>query len=549
MASEELDPQQDVARRLKYLLEIKEFKIGFFVKEKSRVIRRITIVNPKYFFELEDDSQNFWSDMFSAPKDVDVYLGDFYADETFNIIKYLLGDRFLEIRSPPQVNTTNPGVTSVIIENDEVEIKLAENFIQTGSVTPKFATNVNDGDVYCVLIGQNGDKLDVLCVFNFRILKIIDFLDMKLYAYINLLARKQSEPGDTISISGTNCWRIFSSLLCAIKYPDDMKIPVPGLELIFEAGLLTQNTELTGCIGNASDDKSAPFWKTRQGATENGKDYNEYMDPKELELTTTKGGGAFEILLDPGMAIEELSLAAETIKTSSTATSASSASSASSAISSPPPEADEDTSCVNSLREKERDIIFKNKEQTIEGLSQKIDEKIRNSQDSVLLPKLYDLKGKTIRTSQKLTQLSQTESHESSSVQADNSKNTHPREEEEDAVVRGEKLQAEMIEENKPKWDAKKKAREVNQKLNEEEEERQNKIRNDRINKDNMRMYIEDPDEGTQFDQYIGGRRPRRQGRKTKRNNKQTKRMKQKTNKRVNKKQTKRIKKRRTKKV
>jgi hypothetical protein len=549
MASEELDPQQDVARRLKYLLEIKEFKIGFFVKEKSRVIRRITIVNPKYFFELEDDSQNFWSDMFSAPKDVDVYLGDFYADETFNIIKYLLGDRFLEIRSPPQVNTTNPGVTSVIIENDEVEIKLAENFIQTGSVTPKFATNVNDGDVYCVLIGQNGDKLDVLCVFNFRILKIIDFLDMKLYAYINLLARKQSEPGDTISISGTNCWRIFSSLLCAIKYPDDMKIPVPGLELIFEAGLLTQNTELTGCIGNASDDKSAPFWKTRQGATENGKDYNEYMDPKELELTTTKGGGAFEILLDPGMAIEELSLAAETIKTSSTATSASSASSASSAISSPPPEADEDTSCVNSLREKERDIIFKNKEQTIEGLSQKIDEKIRNSQDSVLLPKLYDLKGKTIRTSQKLTQLSQTESHESSSVQADNSKNTHPREEEEDAVVRGEKLQAEMIEENKPKWDAKKKAREVNQKLNEEEEERQNKIRNDRINKDNMRMYIEDPDEGTQFDQYIGGRRPRRQRRKTKRNNKQTKRMKQKTNKRVNKKQTKRIKKRRTKKV
>ena len=166
-----------------------------------------------------------------------------------------------------------------------------------------------------------------------------------------------------------------------------------------------------------------------------------------------------------------------------------------------------------------------------------------------MLPKLYDLKGKTIRTSQKLTQLSQTESHESSSVQADNSKNTHPREEEEDAVVRGEKLQAEMIEENKPKWDAKKKAREVNQKLNEEEEERQNKIRNDRINKDNMRMYIEDPDVGTQFDQYIGGRRPRRQGRKTKRNNKQTKRMKQKTNKRVNKKQTKRIKKRRTKKV
>jgi hypothetical protein len=489
--------------------------------------------------------------MFSAPKDVDVYLGDFYADETFNIIKHLLGNRFLEIRSPPQVNDENPDVSSVILHgSDEVEIKLARNYIQTGSVTPKFATNVNDGDMYCVLIGQNGDKLDVLCVFNFRILKIIDFLDMKLYAYINLLARKQSEPGDTISISGTNCWRIFSSLLCAIKYPDDMKIPVPGLELIFEAGLLTQNTELTGCIGNASDNKSEPFWNSRQGATENGSDYNEYMDPKELELTTEAGGGAFEILLDPGIALEELGLAAETIKTSSTASATSASAISASAISadSSPPEEDEDTSCVNSLREKERDIIFKNKEQTIEGLSQKIDEKIRNSQDSVLLPKLYDLKGKTIRTSQKLTQQSQPESQISSSVQADNSKNTRPREEE-DAVVRGEQLQAEMIEENEPKWIAAKKMRELNKKLNQEEQEQENNKKNALINKESS-MYIADPDEGSQLDPFIGGgRRPRRQRRKTKRNNKQTKRRKQKTNKRVKKRQTKRIKKKQTKKV
>ena len=137
MARAESDPQLN--QQLQEFCKLNKIKVCWSVKAKTIARAEKTKVNTiKYFFELEDDSQNFWSDLFSAPKDVDAYVTDFYATKTVQMMRRILGpDLFLEMKLPPQVNTTNPGITSVIIENDEVEIKLAENFIQTGSVNPK----------------------------------------------------------------------------------------------------------------------------------------------------------------------------------------------------------------------------------------------------------------------------------------------------------------------------------------------------------------------------------------------------------------------------
>jgi hypothetical protein len=560
MARAESDPRETLAQQTQHVLQIKGLKIGGFKKELTDVLAVRTRVNAKYFFELDDGSQ-MWSTFFDPPKTIDECLGNVYGSETFKIIQTLLGDRFVVIRSPPVFNKDNPEVSSVIEHDDGIEIKLSHNFIQRGDVARDFVINVNNGDEYFVLLGWDGEKWIVLGIFNFRILKIIDFLTMQLYAFINFLGRKQKEPGDTISISGTDCWRIFYALLCSIEYPENMKIPVPGLELIFDAELLTQNRHLDGCIGDASDGLSGRFWNNRPGITENGANYIEYMDPNEVERTRAAGGGPFEILLDPIIALEELRLAAESIKTISDAPSSSAAGG----------EEEEHTSCVR-ISQLQDNLIFKDKKGTLDGLSQTFEKKMTQmTQGAIEDPtKLIRLAEEVTQRqsqiqsqrSQRSQQVSKGIPHVSSSIQAASASSARSPFEFRDRNSKelDEELAAKRaaVEEKwKPKWEEAKKLDDLKRKLDQgEPEENKNKNRRkggyDYQFDYNQWLYNDNevPEEGTQFDQYSGGgRRPRRQRRKTKRNNKQTKRRKQKTNKRVNKRQTKRIKKRRTKKV
>jgi hypothetical protein len=551
--------RHDLTIQLQEFCELNELKVCWCVKAKTQAIAEHIKVDPnECLFEFADDSQNFWSDLFSAPKDVDSYVTNFYATKTVQMMRSILGpDLFLEMKLPPQVNKENPRVTSVTIDRSkEVEIKLAENFIQTGKVVPKFATNVNDGDVYLALIGPNGDreKLDVFCILNISVKQWVDFLDVLLPIYINLLARKPSAPGDSRIISGSKCWEFFSGLLSAIEYPPDMKISVPNLHLLIDAGLLTANTTHTKCIGLASDEKSFPFWRSRPGAKPTN-EYDSIMNTTELRSAMAAGGGGFEIELNPQRSLAELTAANDLTKTTALA----------GAVAAAPVE---DTRCVGGSQDK---LIVTRR--TLLGLSQNIEDdavqqhlsqvieaKIRNSQGDDL-SKLQSLHEKLTTASQ---QTSKRIPHISSSIQQSASSARNPfevryRDSNELAAENAEKYEA-VLAKHKPKSEKEKDLDRVKRKLDQYQDQEQNKNkhqRDDDYDYDYGWIYNEDPDKGSQFpdegtqlplDRY-GGRRPRRQRRKTKRNNKQTKRRKQKTNKRVNKRQTKRIKKRRTKKI
>ena len=564
MARAESDPQLN--QQLQEFCKLNKVKVCCSVKAKTFARAEKTKVNTTtYFFELEDDSQNFWSDLFSAPKDVDTYVTDFYATKTVQMMRSILGpDLFLEMKLPPQVNKTEPGVTSVIIENGEVEIKLAQNFIQTGSVNPKFATNVNDGDVFLALIGPNGNKLDVFCIFNFSVKKEIDFLDVLLPIYINLLARKPSAPDDSRTISGSKCWTFFSALLSAIEYPDDMKIPVPGLHLLIDAGLLTENTTHKKCIGLASDEISFPFWLSRPGAQPTN-EYDSIMDPTELASAKAVGGGGFQITLDPRRSLAELTAANESTRIPAAASSAAGGQEKEAEDKDKQLADEEDSVNINSYAgsSKGEGII---KHSAVAGLSQSLeDDTVQQHLSQVIEAKIDNSQGddlsKLQSLHQKLTTASQHTSkgisHISSSIQESASRASNPfkvryYDKNELAAINAAKYEA-VLEKHKPKSEKEKELDRVKRKFAQYEDQEQNENKYRRDDDDDYDygwIYNEDQDEGTQLPQFSdGGRRPRRQRRKTKRNNKQTKRRKQKTNKRMNKKQTKRIKKRRTKKV
>ena len=556
MARAESDPQLN--QQLQEFCKLNKIKVCWSVKAKTIARAEKTKVNTiKYFFELEDDSQNFWSDLFSAPKDVDAYVTDFYATKTVQMMRRILGpDLFLEMKLPPQVNTTNPGVTSVIIENDEVEIKLAENFIQTGSVNPKFATNVNDGDVFLALIKENGGEDAVFCILNINVIQEIDFLEVLLPIYINLLARKPIS-SNSRTISGSKCWEFFSGLLSAITYPDDMKIPAPGLHLLIDAGLLTENTTHKKCIGLASDNQSLPFWFNRPGA-ERTNEYDSIMDPTELKSAMAVGGGGFQITLDPQRSLEELTSANESTRITAAASSSSSAAGGEEATVT----AVENTGCVGGGSQSkiivkrgtvaELSQLIENNPEVQQRLSQVVEEEIHRSrtQDLDFLIKSHGLNGKLIKMYKSLSQHVASQTPDASSIQEgisaykSSSKDWDPEELEADNMAKQAAVEAKY----QQRW---REAKESDRQRKMEEEE------DDRVIKSKIYFHelpyhqgADDPDQGQgQPNWGDGGRRPRRQRRKTKRNNKQTKRMKQKTNKRVNKKQTKRIKKRRTKKV
>ena len=548
--------RHDLTIQLQEFCELNELKVCWCVKAKTQAIAEHIKVDPnECLFEFADDSQNFWSDLFSAPKDVDSYVTNFYATKTVQMMRSILGpDLFLEMKLPPQVNKENPRVTSVTIDrNKEVEIKLAENFIQTGKVVPKFATNVNDGDVYLALIGPNGDKLDVFCILNISVKQWVDFLDVLLPIYINLLARKPSAPGDSRIISGSKCWEFFSGLLSAIEYPPDMKISVPNLHLLIDAGLLTANTTHTKCIGLASDEKSFPFWRSRPGAKPTN-EYDSIMNTTELRSAMAAGGGGFEIELNPQRSLAELTAANDLTKTTALAGAVA---------------AVEDTRCVGGSQDK---LIVTRR--TLLGLSQNIEDnpEVKQHLSQVIEAKIDNSQGddlsKLQSLHQKLTTASQHTSKRipyiSSSIQQSASSARNPFKDHNTEQLEEEnrrKYEA-VLAKHKPKSEKEKEMDRVKRKLDQYQDQEQNKNKHQREGGDNYEynygwMYNEIPDEGTQLPDEgtqlpldsDGGRRPRRQRRKTKRNNKQTKRRKQKTNKRVNKRQTKRIKKRQTKKI
>jgi hypothetical protein len=315
---------------------------------------------------------------------------------------------------------------------------------------------------------------------------------------------------------------------------------------------------LDGCIGDASDGLSGKFWNTRKGITKNGANYDEYMDPAEVERTKRAGGGPFEIVLDPIIALEELRLAAESIKTISDAPPAPSSSAAGGE--------EEHTSCVRrSQGPEEKDLIVKDIGKTVDGLSQGVDDAIKSwplsenkmPKDISLFSEINKLKSRLSQASQRLSQQASQQAsikipHISSSIQAASASSARGPYEHRDFDT--EQLEKELAAKRaavEEKWKSSKDSGlgRMRDEYAEDEDDRAMKRMHDFYELP-FGHGADDPDQGQgQPNWGDGGRRPRRQRRKTKRNNKQTKRRKQKTNKRVNKKQTKRIKKRRTKKV
>jgi hypothetical protein len=266
------------------------------------------------------------------------------------------------------------------------------------------------------------------------------------------------------------------------------------------------------------------------------------MDPTELSSAMAAGGGGFQITLDPQRSLAELTAANDLTKQKV-------------AVAAPAPE---NTSCVGGGSQSK--IIVKRGtvaelSQLIEGnpevqqrLSQVIEREIHRSktQDLDFLIKSHGLNGNLIKMYKSLSQHVASQMPDASSIQEgisaykSSSKDWDP--EELAAKIAAE--EAAVEEKYQQTWrEAKESDR---QRKMDEEDDREMK----RLHYFNELPYNEGdnevPDEGTQLDPFRdGGRRPRRQRRKTKRNKKQTKRRKQKTNKR----RTKRIKKRRTKKV